>query len=116
HSTLYLNSFFDVCFTVKPLLARLLRLAPKRRCVIAPRGEFSPGALDLKTTKKKTFLVISKFAKLYSNLIWQASSEHEFRDITNVIGSSAKDIRIAADLPAKPKSSLSKTARVRNGG
>lgn len=53
HDVLYLNSLFDPDFTLKPLLARRLGLAPKTRCVIAPHGELSPGALGIKAPKKK---------------------------------------------------------------
>ena len=77
HDTLYLNSFFDPVFTLKPLLARRLGLAPKRRCVIASRA-----------------------FGLHRDLVWQASSEHEEKDVRAVMGDVATDIRIAADLLA----------------
>ena len=99
HDTLYLNSFFDPVFTLKPLLARRLGLAPASRCVIAPRGEFSPGALKLKAAKKRSFLAISRVSGLYRNLIWQASSGHEANDIRRVMGAIVADVRAAGDLP-----------------
>jgi len=46
HDLLYLNSFFDPTFTVKPLLARWLKKVPSKPIVVAPRGEFSQGALQ----------------------------------------------------------------------
>jgi len=101
HDTLYLNSFFDPVFTMRPLLARRLDLAPKRRCVIAPRGEFSPGALRLKARKKRAYLAVSRTLGLYRGLVWQASSEHEAEDIRRVMGSIAPDVRVAVDLPAR---------------
>lgn len=100
HDTLYLNSFFDPVFTLKPLLARRLRLAPKKRCVIAPRGEFSPAALELKAAKKRAFLAVSRVTGLYRNLVWQASSKHEAEDVRRVMGDTASDIRVSANLPA----------------
>lgn len=99
HNTLYLNSFFDPDFTQKPLLARRLGLAPKTRCVIAPRGEFSPGALDLKAGKKRAFLLAAWGLGLYRGLDWQASSEHEEADIRRTLGVTAPNIRVAIDLP-----------------
>jgi glycosyltransferase involved in cell wall biosynthesis len=98
HDVLYLNSFFDPDFTLKPLLARRLYLAPKTRCVIAPRGEFSEGALSIKASKKKLFLATTRPAGLYRELTWQASSEHEAADIHRVLGSVARCIKIAMDL------------------
>ena len=44
---LYLNSFFDVHFTLLPLVAVKL-FAPGTPVVLAPRGEFSNGALSLR--------------------------------------------------------------------
>ncbi|WP_181257132.1 glycosyltransferase [Pseudaminobacter soli (ex Li et al. 2025)] len=101
HETLYLNSFFDPIFTLKPLLARRLGLAPRNRCIVAPRGEFSPAALDLKAAKKRVFLAVSRGAGLYRDLIWQASSEHEAGDIGRTIGGIASDIRVSANLSAQ---------------
>jgi hypothetical protein len=48
HDVLYLNSFFAFGFTGLPLVARRLGWAPRTPCVIAPRGEFSAGAIALK--------------------------------------------------------------------
>ena len=99
HDVLYLNSFFDPEFTQKPLLARRLGLSPKIRCVIAPRGEFSQGALKLKAGKKKAFLLATRAVRLYRELEWQASSEREKTDIRRTLGSIAQNIRIAVNLP-----------------
>jgi glycosyltransferase involved in cell wall biosynthesis len=99
HEALYLNSFFGPTFTLKPLLARRLGLVPKTRCVIAPRGEFSKGALKIKAWKKKAFLLSVRLAGLHRGLEWQASSEHEATDIRRTLGSLARRIEIAMDLP-----------------
>lgn len=100
HDTLYLNSFFEPNFTQKPLLARLFGLAPKARCVIAPRGEFSQGALGIRSRKKKIFLLAARITGLYRGLIWQASSQHERVDIRRTLGSSlARHIEVAIDMP-----------------
>jgi glycosyltransferase involved in cell wall biosynthesis len=100
HDALYLNSFFDPDFTQKPLLVRRLGLAPKARCIIAPRGEFAPGALQLKVWKKRPFLLASGMSGLYRGLTWQASNELEQADIWRVVGGSALDVCIAPNLPA----------------
>lgn len=99
HDILYLNSFFDPVFTVQPLVARRLGLAPKARCIIAPRGEFSDGALGIKAWKKTPFLLAAKPAGLYRGLAWQASSAHEEADIRRVMTKTVKDINIAMDMP-----------------
>jgi len=99
HDILYLNSFFDPVFTQKPLLARLLGLAPRSRCVLAPRGEFSEGALALKSAKKNAFLAAAHVVGLYRGLEWQASSDYEKADIRRALGSFVCEIKIAPDLP-----------------
>lgn len=99
HDSVYLNSFFDPVFTLKPLLARRLGLVPDARWIIAPRGEFSPGALDLKAWKKRPFIAGVRAAGVYRGLTWQASSEHEEADIRRALGSDAERIHIAPDLP-----------------
>jgi len=101
HDVLYLNSFFDPRFTTLPLLARRLGLAPRRPTILAPRGEFSAGAIALKAGKKRAFMVLSRTIGLHSGLTWQASTEHEAADIRRTMGSVARDIREAKNLPRR---------------
>ena len=103
HDLLYLNSFFAFSFTGLPLLARRFGLAPKRLCVIAPRGEFSSGAIALKALKKRLYLTTAKAIGLYHGLQWQASSEFEAQDIRRELGTLAESIHVAPDLPPKLK-------------
>jgi|APTNR8051073442_1049403.scaffolds.fasta_scaffold02526_8 glycosyltransferase involved in cell wall biosynthesis len=100
HDVLYLNSFFDPIFTLQPLLARRMGWIPKKPVVIAPRGEFSAGALALKWWKKKPYLAATRLIGLYRDLTWQASSEHEQADIVREMGRTATRILVAPNLPA----------------
>lgn len=78
---LYLNSFFDPVFAQRILwLRRMGRLSPFS-VVLAPRGEFSVGALGLKAAKKAAYIHASARLGLYKGLLWQASSAHEKADI-----------------------------------
>jgi glycosyltransferase involved in cell wall biosynthesis len=99
HDVLYLNSFFAIEFTCLPLLARRLGIAPLTPCVIAPRGEFSQGAIALKTVKKRIYMMGAKLLGLYSNVKWQASSEFEALDIRRELNIQPKDIFVAPNLP-----------------
>jgi glycosyltransferase involved in cell wall biosynthesis len=100
YDLIYLNSFFSWGFTIKLLLLRRIELIPKKTPVIlAPRGEFSPGALKLKSLKKKTYIVLSKLLGLYKNVVWQASSQYEKEDIIRSMGKGA-DVFIAPNLSA----------------
>jgi SAM-dependent methyltransferase/glycosyltransferase involved in cell wall biosynthesis len=100
HDILYLNSFFDPHFTLKPLLARRLGLAPARRCVLAPRGEFSPEALHLKPAKKAAYIRLASLMGLCRDLHWHASSAHEEADIRRVMCGSVRSLQVAIDMPA----------------
>lgn len=102
HDVLYLNSFFNFTFTVRPLIARKLGLIPRRPVVLAPRGEFSSGALGLKSRKKKMYLAVAKAFRLYSDLTWHASSELEANDIRAVMGVDGQRIAIAPNLSVVP--------------
>ena len=102
HAVVYLNSFFDPVFTAQPLIARFLGLAPRTPIVIAPRGEFSPGALALKSWKKIPYIAAFKQLDVLKQATWQASSEREVADISGVMGSKSQtvkqiDIKIATD-------------------
>lgn len=100
HDILYLNSFFDFTMTFKPLLARFLKLIPSKPVILAPRGEFSKGGLQLKRLKKLIYLVTVKAFGFYNNITWHASSEDEFKDIQRQSFIKPKHIPIAIDLPA----------------
>jgi len=86
YDVLYLNSFFSYQFTIKPLLFRRLCMIPEKPTVVAPRGEFSSGALKLKILKKQLYIMVAKMLGLYRDVIWQASSEHEEEDIRKLFG------------------------------
>ncbi|MHB1295980.1 MAG: glycosyltransferase [Anaerolineae bacterium] len=74
---LYLNSFFSPAFTVLSLVLRRLDLIDRKPAIVAPRGEFSPSALGLKSGKKRAFVVLARLLGLYSDVYWQVSSEQE---------------------------------------
>lgn len=96
---LYLNSIFSLPFAIKPLVLRLLHLIRHYPVVLAPRGELSPGALAINSTKKRTYLTIARAIGLFRGVVWQASTELEARDIRREFGGGAT-IVVAQDLPA----------------
>jgi glycosyltransferase involved in cell wall biosynthesis len=103
---IYFNSLFSPLFTIKPLrLARKMGLS--KLCVLAPRGMLKPGALSIKSKKKKLFLFVAKLTGLYNQIIWHATSEDEKETIVKHF-SSARDIRIAPNLSDVPKSKPAK--------
>jgi len=99
YDVLHLNSFFSPQFTIKPLLLRRLYLIPDKPLVINPHGEFSPGALGLKSFKKRVYISAAKALGLYRRAVWQASSEHEEADIRRWFGNDVRVV-IAPNLPS----------------
>lgn len=96
----YLNSFFDFKCSIAVVVLLRLRLIPKAKIVLAPRGEFSTGALSIKTFKKRIFLLAAKCLNLYKNIVWHASTELEKAEIQSEFGNKAF-VKIALDIPLR---------------
>jgi glycosyltransferase involved in cell wall biosynthesis len=88
HEVLYLNSFFSR-LSVRLLLLRGMSIIPRAGLVIAPRGEFSPGALGINQDRKRAYLWIARSFGLLKGALWQASSEAEAKDIRRLFGERA---------------------------
>lgn len=111
HDAVYLNSFFHPRSTIMPLLAQRLRMVSRRPVIVAPRGEFSSGALGLKTSKKRAYIAAAKALGLYDHVLWSASSSREAVDIMTVFGAKAR-IHISSDLPRPVQNGLDHPPRV----
>jgi len=96
---IYINSFFSFDFSIKIVLLHKLGFI-KNKIILAPRGEFSPGALDIKGGKKNIFIFFSKIFGLYKNIIWHTTSEMESTHIRSIWGNNVK-IRFAPNLGSK---------------
>lgn len=98
---IYLNSFFSFRHSILPaLIWRVVKF--KGAIIIGPRGEFSQGALELKSLKKRIFIFLAKWTRMYRNAIWYASSEYEAEDIRRVVGKNS-NIRIAINIASPPE-------------
>ncbi|WP_417842090.1 glycosyltransferase family 4 protein [Terasakiella sp.] len=96
---IYLNGFFDPNFSIKPLwICRYLKVS-KAPILIAPRGEFSKGAISIKKEKKLTYIRICNFLRIYKGCAFQASSEYEAKDILDFIKIPDKSVRVALNVP-----------------
>lgn len=98
YDVVYLNSFFSPSFSFIPLLLAKIR---KKKVILGPRGEFSPGALSLKTRKKRMFIRLFKLLFLDRGTIFQASTEFEAQEIRKVIGAKS-EIFVAEDIGLYP--------------
>lgn len=107
---IYLNSFLEASFSVFPLLLRRAGLFDRSiEWLIAPRGEFSPGALAIKRRKKELFIRVSRMTGLHERLVWHASTDLEAEDIHRALGRVAAEIKVAPNPtagvdPLRPRS------------
>lgn len=92
----YLNSFFSPRSSVLLYLA-LRKSASARRILLAPRGEFSPGALAVKQAKKRVFLRTARLLGLYRDISWHASTHLEAGDILRHFPEVSDRIHVAPD-------------------
>ncbi len=92
----YLNSFFSLRGSV--LLNLWLQLSSRSTAVLlAPRGEFSQGALEVKRLKKCLFLRLARASGMYRKVYWHASTELEAADILRQFPDVGEKILIAPD-------------------
>lgn len=99
---LYLNSFFSFYFSIVPLLFNKFR-GSIGKVILAPRGEFSPGALNIKNKKKERYLFWAKLFSFYNrDIIWHATSDLELCQINLALNKylniSKANIRVAQNL------------------
>ncbi len=100
YDVFYLNSFFSFKFSIIPILMLKFRRIDCQRVVVAPRGEFNKGALDIKPMKKSLFIAFSKMLGLHKKVIWQATNELEKKQIQYLFGGSS-NVMMASNLPKK---------------
>lgn len=93
---LYLNSFFSPRSSVFLNLSHRW-IAPNLPVLIAPRGEFSPGALSINGSKKHAFIKLARMLGLYRSVHWHASTDSESKDILRQFPGSDLRIHIAPD-------------------
>lgn len=102
----YLNTLFRLGYTVLPLLARKW-ISPFPTIILAPRGSLSSEALAIKPWKKLPFFAVARLVRLFSDVIWHATSPRESEDIRRKFGRKVR-IVYAPDLsPPAPSGSLS---------
>ncbi len=81
----YLNGVFSPLFTLCPLIIlKFYKEFRKIRIIIAARGQLSEEALKIKGFIKKIIIYGLKAMNLLTEVIWQATSEQEFKDIQKI--------------------------------
>lgn len=109
--TVYINGMFSKVFSLFPLLA--VRRA-QSRVILAPRGMLAPGALGLKSFKKRAFLTLAKGLGLYRGICFHATHHHEAEHIRRVIGPKVQ-IQTLPNLPSLPEAPVSRKREKERG-
>jgi len=108
---LYLNGFLARRFSMLPVILRRLWLFRPNSVVLAPRGEFSLGALRLKAWRKHTYITLSRWAGMYEGVLWHASSLYEEQDIRRAFRRS-EDITVAWPIAAGASADVSNRLQI----
>lgn len=106
----YINSFFSVNFSIIPLKI-LNKYYPHKSIIFAPRGMLGKGALQIKSLKKKLFILYSRIIGLHSKVIWHATSEQETNEIRKTIYLDANIVCIS-NLPKQIKALPPRTKNI----
>lgn len=107
---IYVNSFFDLAFGIVVALLYRVGFWRDATLVIAARGQFSQGALALKSHKKRAYIAL--FRRLFPRgVLWHASSPKEAQDIAETFGPSVKIIE-REDETELPLSSIDPTTHL----
>lgn len=104
--TVYLNSFFSVKFSILPLFV-LKILFPSIKLVLAPRGEFSDGALSQNAYRKKIYIFLFQFLNLKKNIIWHTTNTNESQHVRRNLSINDDVIFISKNLVIKTDKELS---------
>ena len=94
---IYLNSFFSNLSIITLITSKLF--FPKIRMVLAPRGEFSPGALGIKYLKKIFYIRLVKLMNLYDDIQFHATDLSEKNYILEYLPKTK--VRVAANFIRK---------------
>jgi glycosyltransferase involved in cell wall biosynthesis len=85
-SVVYVNSVFNWRFSIVPAVLRWLGIVKPAGFLVAPRGEFSQGAIQMGWFRKRVYLGVAKRLGFYQDALWHATSEGEADDIRREIG------------------------------
>lgn len=125
YDLLYLNSFFSREFSMLPLWLWAFHLVPQVPLLLAPRGEFFPGALRIRTDRKHAYIRLVRFGRLDQRVFWHASSRYEAEHIGSFFaGHRAQShhlqprgaITVAPDLAALPRDDTSPAPQAKTPG
>jgi len=99
---LYLNSFFSPLFSIIPMLLHTFGFWGRTPILLAPRGEFSKGALAKSSWKKAVYIHLFRHLYAGHRVIWHSTASHETSAIRELWGPSATIVERANDVDLPP--------------
>lgn len=92
----YVNGIYSYYFSILPLI--LCRKRKPKKIIVATRGMLASSAIEVKSSKKRLFLNLARFAGIYKNVIFHATKTEEWNDIKKTINPKA-NIVLAENFP-----------------
>ena len=77
HDVLLASSYFDPRFTILPLVLRKIGALRRSPMLVAPRGEFNPGALKFSRVRKRFYIAAARALRLLGGVSLQATTAGE---------------------------------------
>lgn len=102
HDVLLASSFFDPRFTILPLLLRKVGAVRRTPMLVAPRGEFNPGALNFSRTRKSLYIAAVHAMRLLDDVSLQATSAAEAEAIRQRLPFFRGEIHILPNIRTLP--------------
>ena len=94
YDIIYLQSFFSFKYSILVIIYMFVRRIHKP-VIIAPRGEINPGALQIKSFKKKIYLFFFKTLSFHRRIIFHSTNEKETMYLKFFFGPLAKIVQIS---------------------
>ena len=95
--TIYFNSFFDTFFSIIPIILIKVFFNSKFLILLNTRGELLNGALSLKEFKKKRFMQVIKYLKIYKNVYFITNNFLEKKNLIEYLNIFPKNIFINSE-------------------
>lgn len=87
---IYLNSFFDPGMAILPIFLSRCGFWKNSHLLIAPRGEFSPGALEISSVRKRAYIRLFRILGWHRSCWWHASTTEEAANIRALFGENSR--------------------------
>lgn len=105
----YLNGMYSYLFTIVPLK----NIVRRKKIILAVRGMLAPSAIAIKSFKKNIYFTYAKMIGLFDDVIFQASSVEEKRQIEKIFFK--QQIRVVPNLPRKKASANNQMKNKQSG-